>query len=136
MILANNRSRRLRTGLCAILILGIGLGAGAVVAEVLTPTVPKARGAQCVEPVEIMRRDHFEFIKHQRDLTVHQGIRSSRHSLKGCIDCHASKTNEGQFIPINAEGQFCQSCHVYTAVKIDCFSCHATVPAQKISQSP
>ena len=34
----------------------------------------------------------------------------------------------GEPIPINSEGQFCQTCHVETAVNIDCFSCHASVP--------
>ena len=104
------------------------LSAGDAVADVVTPEVPMGRGAQCVEPIEIMRRDHFEFIKHQRDQTVYHGIRGSRHSLAGCIDCHASKSADGEFLPINAEGQFCQTCHTYAAVKIDCFTCHATVP--------
>ena len=31
-------------------------------------------------------------------------------------------------IPVNAPGQFCESCHTYAAVKMDCFECHATVP--------
>ncbi len=108
----------------------------AVYPEVVKPEIPPARGEQCVEPVDIMRRDHFDFMKHDRDKTVHQGVRSIRHSLAGCIDCHTSKDAKGQFIPINAEGQFCQSCHVYAAVKMDCFTCHAAVPATALSQSP
>ena len=114
-------------GLIALFLTFI-LSAGDAVADVVTPEVPMGRGAQCVEPIEIMRRDHFEFIKHQRDQTVYHGIRGSKHSLAGCIDCHASKGPEGEFLPINAEGQFCQTCHTYAAVKIDCFTCHATVP--------
>ncbi|XXK21969.1 cytochrome c3 family protein [Arenicellales bacterium nBUS_48] len=114
-------------GLSALFLTFI-LSAGDAVADVVTPEVPMGRGAQCVEPIEIMRRDHFEFIKHQRDQTVYHGIRGSKHSLAGCIDCHASKGPEGEFLPINAEGQFCQTCHTYAAVKIDCFTCHATVP--------
>ena len=114
-------------GLSALFLTFI-LSAGDAVADVVTPEVPMGRGAQCVEPIEIMRRDHFEFIKHQRDQTVYHGIRGSRHSLAGCIDCHASKSADGEFLPINAEGQFCQTCHTYAAVKIDCFTCHATVP--------
>ena len=107
-----------------------------VYAEVVKPQIPPARGEQCVEPVEIMRRDHFDFMKHDRDKMVHQGVRAIRHSLAGCIDCHASKDAQGQFIPINAEDQFCQSCHVYAAVTMDCFTCHAAVPAPALSQSP
>jgi len=122
-----NLDRNSIAGLIA-LFLTLLLSAGAAVADVVTPEVPMGRGAQCVEPIEIMRRDHFEFIKHQRDQTVYHGIRGTRHSLAGCIDCHASKSADGEFLPINAEGQFCQTCHTYAAVKIDCFTCHATVP--------
>ena len=41
---------------------------------------------------------------------------------------------KGEAIPVNAEGQFCQTCHVKTAVNIDCFTCHATVPRDNASR--
>lgn len=105
-------------------------------ADVARPQIPPARGEQCVEPVEIMRRDHFEFLRHQRDQAMHLGVRALRHSLAGCIDCHASRDAQGQFLPVTAQGQFCQGCHAYTAVKIDCFSCHASVPESLASHAP
>ena len=123
-----------------VVVMTIALSLGTSVikayAEVSQPVFPSARGEQCVEPVDIMRRDHFEFLKHQRDKTVREGIRTPRHSLAGCIDCHADKDAQGRFVPVNAKGQFCQSCHVYAAVKIDCFSCHAARPSERVSQSP
>lgn len=82
----------------------------------------------CVAPTPFMRRSHFELIKHQRDITVHQGIRATDDSLAGCIDCHAARDTHGQFVPVNAQGQFCAGCHEYTGVQFDCFSCHATTP--------
>jgi hypothetical protein len=30
-----------------------------------------------------------------------------------------------------SETNFCQSCHNYTAVKIDCFECHSNKPQVK-----
>ena len=39
-----------------------------------------------------------------------------------------SYDEQGKAIPINAEGQFCQECHVKTATNITCFSCHAAEP--------
>jgi len=84
---------------------------------------PAAAGTQCVEPPEVMRRNHMKFLKHQRDDTVHGGIRGAKYSLKACIDCHASpKTASVGAEPTN----FCVSCHTYAAVKIDCFECHTT----------
>ena len=83
---------------------------------------------QCVEPTDVMRRDHMKFLVHQRGKTVHYGVRTKKHSLKGCVDCHVKRDEAGQYIPINDEEQFCQSCHQYASVKIDCFECHATTP--------
>lgn len=89
----------------------------------------KAAGLDaCVEPTEVMRREHMEFIKHQRVITVHEGIRATKYSLAGCIDCHVSVGADGQAVPVNAPDQFCNACHAYAAVKLNCFDCHATVP--------
>ncbi len=82
----------------------------------------------CVEPVDVMRRNHMELLFHKRDQTMHQGIRTERHQLTECISCHVDKDDNDLFIPINAQGQFCQSCHQAVAAKLDCFDCHRTTP--------
>jgi len=82
----------------------------------------------CVEPTDVMRKEHYLFLLHQRDETVINGIRTKNHSLANCIDCHVAYDEKGTAIPINAEGQFCQDCHVKTATNITCFSCHAAEP--------
>ena len=84
------------------------------------PTVKIHRGEKCVETTDDMRRNHMKYILHQRDKTMHQGIRTTKHSLNNCVDCHADpKTNS----VLGQEG-FCSSCHEFASVKIDCFSCH------------
>ena len=89
----------------------------------------KAAGLEaCVEPTDVMRRNHMELIKHQRDATVHHGIRTTKHSLAGCIDCHVSVGPEGRPVHINAEDRFCGACHSFAAVDVNCFDCHASVP--------
>ena len=89
----------------------------------------KAAGLQqCVEPTEFMRKNHMDILFHQRDRTMREGIRTRQHSLVQCVACHAERDSAGNFAPINAQGQFCQSCHTATAVKMDCFECHATRP--------
>ena len=83
----------------------------------------------CVEPEDEMLRNHMNYILHQRDETVHEGIRTRQHSLEECVNCHATRDEEsGDYLPINSEGQFCYSCHTYASVNIDCFQCHATKP--------
>jgi hypothetical protein len=86
------------------------------------PVVNIEKGEACVAPTEEMRRDHMKMLFHQRDLTMREGIRTTRFSLKGCVDCHASaKTGS-----VLGEEGFCSSCHAYASVKIDCFECHSS----------
>ena len=106
----------------------------------LLPVIPEAQArvseAQgCVEPTDEMRKNHMEYILHQRDETVHEGIRTKQHSLVECINCHVSDAPDAP--RISSEEHFCNSCHTYAAVKVDCFQCHADRPvnaAQQLSQ--
>ena len=88
------------------------------------PVIDIDKPGRCVEDTATMRREHPDMLKHQRELTVHEGIRTRAHSLKGCVECHAS-TKTGSVL---GEKGFCQSCHSYAAVKLDCFECHASKP--------
>jgi hypothetical protein len=91
------------------------------------PAAHARQGDKCVEPTEVMRRDHMDMILHQRDETMHRGIRTVKHSLKGCVDCHADpKTGS-----VLGKDGFCAACHAYTAVSIDCFSCHTDKAGSK-----
>ena len=93
--------------------------------------VPGSRAASetsCVEETDFMRRNHMEVLKPQRDETVHHGIRATTHSLSGCTECHASRGDDGTPLPVDDDQQFCGACHAFTAVSLNCFDCHATVP--------
>ena len=117
--------------LLALLSIALGLGATAKAEEEGDFVLPSSTAASlenCVEPTEYMRRNHFELIRHQRDLTVYGGIRGTKHSLAGCVSCHVGYDSSGVPVEIDAEGQFCRSCHDYAAVDMNCFDCHATVP--------
>lgn len=111
------------------LCLGLLVGLGAAHAgEGIEGTAKADKLDACVEPTAFMRRSHFELIKHQRDITVHEGIRKTDHSLAGCVDCHARKDAQGNQVSVNAPGEFCAACHQYTGATLDCFTCHATKP--------
>jgi hypothetical protein len=95
--------------------------------RVPVPVVQEGKGQQCVEPTDFMRKNHMLVLMHHRDKTVHEGIRTRQHSLKNCVECHASeKTNNSV---IGSKDAFCQGCHSYAAVQLDCFECHASKPA-------
>ena len=95
---------------------------------------PEGEGVKCVEPEEVMRRDHMNFILHQRDETMHKGIRTSKYSLAECIDCHVQPDDNGNIASVDSKEHFCNSCHEYAGVTIDCFECHADKPQKFIKR--
>ena len=92
------------------------------------PKPARGKGEQCVADTAWMRRNHMTALSHQRDATVHEGVRTARFSLKGCIDCHAVAGVGGEPVSFASERHFCRTCHDYAAVRIDCFECHASRP--------
>jgi hypothetical protein len=122
-----------RSGLLALLTLAIlWLPALVRAGDSLLPIVPEAQhrvseAQGCVEPTADMRRNHMKYILHQRDETMHEGIRTKRFSLEECIDCHVSSAPDAP--RVSSEKHFCNSCHTYAAVNIDCFECHADRPS-------
>jgi hypothetical protein len=91
---------------------------------------------KCVAPKEEMRRTHMQKILHQRDETMHKGIRTTRHSLQSCVNCHVTKDDAGQVVDISNPKHFCSSCHKYAAVSIDCFQCHNSKPTDPVVTQP
>ena len=132
-----------KSGLLALLALAI-LWVPALVraGDSLLPVVPEAQRRVsetqgCVEPTEDMRRNHMKYLLHQRDETMHEGIRTKQFSLEECIDCHVSSAPDAP--RVSSDKHFCNSCHTYAAVNIDCFECHADRPlatSGKLSMTP
>jgi predicted CXXCH cytochrome family protein len=99
------------------------------------PKVDKSRGENCVASTDYMRRYHMTMLKHERDETVHEGVRGGKFSIKECVDCHAVKGADGRPVSYESPQHFCRSCHDYAAVSIDCFECHASRPGEKSKSS-
>lgn len=93
------------------------------VAAVPMPKLDIGKGGQCVNDPKFMRKNHMKMIVHQREETMRQGIRGGKYSLAECVNCHASKTDNSV---LGSDEHFCQGCHEYAAVEIDCFECHSS----------
>jgi hypothetical protein len=100
--------------------------------RVPAPVYSEGKGDKCVRDTAYMRRHHMELLKHQRNDTMRKGIRTKEMSLQNCIDCHASKQTNS----VLGKDGFCQSCHSYAAVTLDCFECHASKPKAATSFHP
>jgi len=125
------RARRLATAfalmplyaLCGAMIVALPASAAeGPASRVPTPVVAISAPGQCVEDTQFMLRNHMELLKHHRDQTVHQGVRTTQHSLANCVACHASKET-GRVT--GSKDAFCESCHRFAAVSLDCFECHS-----------
>ena len=91
-------------------------------ARVPKPVLATPAGDKCVADPAFMRRNHPDLLRHQRAQTVHEGIRTQRYSLANCVSCHASRQT-GRVT--GSADAFCESCHRYAGVKLDCFECHS-----------
>lgn len=86
--------------------------------------------------VKNMRKNHMDELLHKRDETMKQGIRTKKHSLKACINCHVPETYEGKALRHTDPEHFCATCHNYVAQQIDCFQCHVDHPnKQKVADA-
>ena len=134
--LATRIGRRARHGV-AIVLGALALAAPAAAADpapasrVPLPAVAAAQPGKCVEDTAYMRRNHMELLKHHRDRTVHEGVRTTQHSLANCVTCHASRET-GRVT--GSKDAFCEGCHRYAAVHLDCWDCHADTPKAKVAE--
>lgn len=117
----------------AVAVLALVAGAAGVDASdrVPFPMVPKAQaGTECVgEPAE-MRRTHMKTLTHGRDVSLRDGARMPAGGFQNCIDCHTvTDTATGKAVPHTDPRHFCSTCHTFTAVQIDCFQCHTSLPS-------
>jgi hypothetical protein len=119
--------------LCVTACLALSLPATVFAADrVPKPSIVIEKSGRCVADTQSMRRNHPEMLKHQRDRTVHEGVRTRQFSLAACVECHAS-TRTGSVL---GEQGFCQSCHAYAGVALDCFECHASKPNLAAAAKP
>ncbi|MCW9023717.1 MAG: hypothetical protein OQK73_03455 [Gammaproteobacteria bacterium] len=122
--------QKLKLLLAGLLItLPLSLQAG----DVNLPQVPKAKANAteehgCVTSVKDMRKNHMEYLLHQRDDTIRRGVRTKQYSLAECVECHVTEDTSGEVANFGEDKHFCSSCHNYVAVSIDCFQCHNDKP--------
>ena len=116
---------------------GLMLLSNSALAETPYPTIhePEDEGKECIHEEDEMRRNHMNYILHQRDITMHEGIRTETDNLAKCIDCHVEPNENGEIADIDSDEHFCNGCHEYASVQIDCFQCHADRPQKYINRS-
>lgn len=86
-----------------------------------TPKIQALTGKKCIEPAEVMRKEHMQLLNQWRDAALRDGNtvyvngegKTFEISLQNtCLDCHSNQE------------QFCAACHNYTSEKPYCWDCH------------
>jgi len=126
-----------QTAVLVYALTGLVLLSTSAVAETPFPTIhePTDESVKCIQPEDVMRREHMHYILHERDETMHEGIRGEPESLANCINCHVEPNEKGEIAGIESDEHFCNACHQYAAVQIDCFQCHADRPQKYIKRN-
>lgn len=126
------RMKRHWTTLATVVAVLVSVVAGIVTGPAFAdpPQPARGKGEKCVAPTDWMRRYHMQALKHQRDETVHEGIRTPRFSLKHCFECHQVVGADDRPVSVADPKHFCRTCHDYAAVRVDCFECHASRPGE------
>ncbi len=83
--------------------------------------------------IKHIRNDHMDMLLHKRDQTLYQGIRTKKHSLNACINCHVPEQHNGKILRHTDPEHFCSTCHSYVAAQLDCFQCHVDHPVKESS---
>lgn len=104
-----------------------------------TPAIQQLADKQCVESPEFMRANHMQLLNQWRTEVVRNGQtvytnsqgKSFDISLQDtCLKCHTTEAEKaaptgGVSNPAtNVSPVFCASCHNYSAVQPNCWSCH------------
>jgi hypothetical protein len=128
------RRRIVRAAAAAIALVTALAAGGLARGDSAAAPVPAAGKAACVEDTGFMRRNHMDLLGHQSQRTVKDGVRTAKHSLAHCVDCHADKET-GSVLGRNSAGKagFCADCHAYVAVKTNCFECHSPKRGEKLA---
>lgn len=88
-------------------------------------TINTAQAAQCIEPTQWMIEHHPELLIQWRNNVVRNDIQTYtasdgkqyQESLATCAQCHPDTED------------FCNQCHNYIGVSLDCWNCH-NLPAE------
>ena len=126
-----------QTAVMVYALIGFSLLSTSAVAETPFPNIhePTDKSVKCIQPEDVMRREHMDYILHERDETMHEGVRGEPESLANCINCHVEPDENGEIAGIETDQHFCSACHQYAAVQIDCFQCHADRPQKYIKRN-
>ena len=109
-------------------LIGLILLSNSALADTPLPDIhePEGKGVKCIQPEDEIRRNHMKYILHERNETMHEGIRDEPESLANCINCHIFPDKNGVVPRIDSKDHF--------DIGDGAFQCHADRPQKYIDR--
>ncbi|MDR0238870.1 MAG: hypothetical protein LBI88_01405 [Deltaproteobacteria bacterium] len=116
----------------AVFLLGVLLclkGGAALAAD--TSPVPRQKllRGHWSENKDIMKNNHQALLKDRMNAEYPLTVLQQNVSIEQCVTCHIVRGEDRAPLSAGDRRHFCRDCHAKQNVGINCFSCHASLPA-------
>lgn len=116
----------------ALFLLGVMLwpaGGAAQAADALPAQQQKLLRGHWSEKKDIMRNSHPALLKDRMNAEHPLTMPQRNVSIEQCVTCHIVRGEDNAPLSADRQEHFCRNCHAQQRVSINCFSCHASLPA-------
>jgi hypothetical protein len=116
----------------AVFLLGVLLcleGGAALAADALPVHRQKLLRGHKSEKKDIMRNSHQALLKDRMNAEYPLTVPQKNVSIEQCVTCHVTRGEDKAPLSAAHPRHFCRECHAKQSVGINCFSCHASLPA-------
>ncbi|MDR2573875.1 MAG: hypothetical protein LBC94_05980 [Desulfovibrio sp.] len=117
----------------AVFLLGVLLcleGGAALAAEILPAPRQKLLRGHWSENKDIMRNNHQALLKDRMNAVYPLTVPQQAVSIEQCVTCHVTRGEDNAPLSADNSKHFCRGCHARQNVSVNCFSCHASLPAR------
>jgi len=116
----------------AVFLLGVLLctgGGTAPAADALPVYRQKLLRGHWSEKKDIMKNSHQALLKERMNAEYPLNILQQPVGIAQCVACHIVRGKDNAPLAADNGKHFCRDCHAQQRVGINCFSCHASLPA-------
>jgi hypothetical protein len=116
----------------AVFLLGVLLcvgGSAALAADAPPVYRQKLLRGHWSEKKDVMKNSHQALLKERMNAEYPLTVLQQGVSLEQCVTCHVVRGEDKAPLAADNPKHFCRDCHAKQSVSINCFSCHASLPA-------
>jgi hypothetical protein len=81
------------------------------------------------EDPQIMRKEHGKVLINEMNKAAQATSRKEDDTIERCVTCHVKRDEKQAPVSASDPRHYCTQCHAKSSVSINCFTCHASLPA-------